>query len=105
MLTLLETAAQTVESSSSSDGHGTFPITVLVFFSVLFIYVIAGSAFEHFEVTKKIVLRHLFLITQLHYLHESGLAIMLGGIVGFGYFVYVSAIHVLRLKKFDFRTK
>lgn len=51
MLALLETAAQTVGSGSGSDGgHGSFPITVLVFFSVLFIYVIAGSAFEHFEV-------------------------------------------------------
>lgn len=50
MLALLETAAQTVGSATESDGHGSFPITVLVFFSVLFIYVIAGSAFEHFEV-------------------------------------------------------
>lgn len=50
MLSLLGTVAQNVGSDAGSDDHGTFPVTLLVFFSVLFIYVIAGSAFEHFEV-------------------------------------------------------
>ncbi len=53
MLALLETSTQAADSKFSDTA---FAITVLILFSVLFIYIIAGAAFEHFKVTTSLKL-------------------------------------------------
>ena len=54
MLTLLtQLAAEADASADSSDSQeaGFLPVNVLIIFSMLFIYVFAGSAVEHFQVS------------------------------------------------------